>query len=142
MQFIIYDNTTGTITQWGTYDTPADLTNTTTPSNLTILPIPDISGDPGPFLMQNYVDLTSASVAPRQAMPVTLDQTQIAADGVAEATISGVPACQVSITGPLKAPLTAVSDGSIVFTTNVPGSYTITASSAPYLIYGATINAI
>lgn len=80
----------------------------------------------------------------RPTNPCTLDKTQIAADGLEEATISGLPLpCTVSVSGPINGTidLEEVDLDSLPLTFDVPGTYTVKIAAWPHLDKEFTIEA-
>lgn len=81
------------------------------------------------------------AVTARSAMSASVDVFAIAADGVEEATISGLPAgAVVSINHVVVGEVDPA--GEVVFTTDTPGEYVVRCSLFPWLDYEVTIDAI
>jgi hypothetical protein len=67
----------------------------------------------------------------RDVMAPAVSTTAIAADGVAEAVVSGLPdPCTVTVSGPLSATAT-VDGGELVFSAAAAGTYRLTFSREP-----------
>ena len=89
--------------------------------------------------------LVDGAVVPRDAMPApTVSATTIAADGVAEAVITGLPEpCRVSVRGPANSTTIDVADGEIVLTSTVAGGIEVTVDAPPaYLAWRTIIHAV
>jgi hypothetical protein len=77
----------------------------------------------------------------KEPLPGTWDVNSIAADGAETATLSGLPnPTMITITGPVQNAVEVI-DGSLEFSTDTPGSYTVTASAFPYLDQVTTVEA-
>ena len=88
--------------------------------------------------------LVDGAVVPRDAMPEpTVSATTIAADGVAEAVITGLPEpCRVLVRGPSNSTTLDVADGEIVLTSTVAGDIEVTVDASPaYLAWRTIIHA-
>lgn len=83
-------------------------------------------------------------VVPRELSPVAISTNTIAADGLEEVTISGIPAgTEISISGALVVPWTPVEGGSVTLTSTEPGRLSIRLRMPPpYLDWRGTVNAI
>lgn len=89
-----------------------------------------------------YVDDAGAHL--RQDPPITLSPTTIAADGVAEAVISGVPAGSVlTITGATAVGPATIGDGEVRLTSTAVGQLRVRLDCPPpYLRWEATVDAV
>lgn len=88
-----------------------------------------LSGVSGSPKTQRVVD---GALVDRDINAASLDVTEIDADGVDTATISGIPnPSTVTVTGPIESEQT-VTDGTLEVTTNTTGEYKIKISSFPY----------
>lgn len=72
-------------------------------------------------------------IVDRPSMSGTLDKPEILADGVDEATITGLPTeCNVTVSGPVDGS-TPVTNGTFAMTADIPGIYMVKIESWPYL---------
>lgn len=80
------------------------------------------------------------AITSKTDLPISINKNQIVADGNDTATISGIPA-SVTVTWPDD--LTEeVTDGVVEFAIDLPGTYTLTFDSVPYLKQEVTIEAV
>lgn len=88
-----------------------------------------------------YVD--GAGAHARLAPPITLSATSIAADGVAEAVIAGIPAGSVlTITGATAVDPAPIDDGEVFLTSTAVGALEVRLDCPPpYLRWEATVHA-
>jgi len=71
----------------------------------------------------------------RPAMNLTADKTQIAADGIDEVRVTGIPV------GATFRGLT-INDGELIFTTNEPGEHRLVFELWPYIDGEVVVNAV
>lgn len=89
--------------------------------------------------LTSWVD--GGALASRPAMPVSIDRSEIAADGVDEATVTGVPpGATVEMAGKPGAPV-AVDDGEVVFSTPVAGEHRLIVRAFPFLDWSVMVTA-
>jgi len=81
------------------------------------------------------------SLTARPTMPAGIDQTTISADGVDSSTIIGLPVgAEISVNSIV---IGVIDESeSFIFTTDVPGAYSVRATLFPWRDYEVTINAI
>lgn len=88
-----------------------------------------------------YYDIDSQTVLPKQTLNLSVNKDTMAADGVDEVVISGIPFPFAVMTTDMET-LYLLDDDSIEFTTNQPGQYGFIFESARYMWHEETINAI
>jgi hypothetical protein len=140
-QSLVFYTADGTITQTQVVPDFAVAAQVPLPG-MQIALIDALPADRSDFMASFYV-LAGAVIA-RQTMTPSLDHATIAADGVAVATITGLPdPCSVSITGVLAVAPTTVTGGTISLTANAVGDLNIMVTAAPaYLPWSTTVHAI
>ena len=89
---------------------------------------------------KNYVDVENLIIMEKQPFPFTTSSTQITADGINEAIISGIPA-GTTVTWP-DSQSDEVTDGVVEFAVDLPGNYTLTFTAIPYLDQEVVIEAV
>jgi len=142
IQFIAFDNTNGAIRQWGVCESLEVLESTDSPhDNIDLMAIDPID-DPPTFMAGYYVDLATRTVVARNTLTVTFDKTDLKADGIEQATMTGLPDCYVTIHGPLSVESTNVSDGTVNFTTDVAGDYEVSIWNPSYYELKVTLHAV
>lgn len=78
-------------------------------------------------------------ITPRPAMPCTVSGTQIPADGVTQAVISGVPAgAKATVDGQSL----TIDDGTLEVVSDYPGTIRVRLSLFPYLDWEVSIDCI
>jgi len=94
----------------------------------------------GPSYFYRVVD---GGIVERDGMDVALSATTIAADGVAECVLSGLPdPCTVTITGAVLAGPLTITGGSLTLTSTTPGAIAIRVTADPaWKPWEATIHA-
>lgn len=95
-----------------------------------------IEGTSDPYL--DYVDIGNKTIKKRPKMSLTIDKTSILANGSDAVTIKGIPDNAIARVGTHEVTIT---DGTLTFTTDMPGEYTICLECFPYLEEEVTINA-
>ena len=100
---------------------------------LEVVPIADELDDVTAYIVDGVVQ-------PKQQMPLVIDTSQIDADGIDEATITGIPS-GVTVEWP-DGQSDTVTDGEIRFSVDLPGTYTFRFTAVPYLNQEITIEAI
>jgi len=100
---------------------------------LEVVPIADELDDVTAYIVDGVVQ-------PKQQMPLVIDTSQIDADGIDEATITGIPS-GVTVEWP-DGQSDTVTDGEIRFSVDLPGTYTFQFTAIPYLDKEVTIEAI
>lgn len=80
------------------------------------------------------------AVVAKQPFPFTVSATQIIADGIDEAVITGIPA-GTTVTWP-DGQTDEVTDGEVAFSVDLAGTYTLRFSAIPYLDQEVTIEAV
>lgn len=76
--------------------------------------------------------LSDGAVIPRETMAPDVSATSIAADGVAEAVVAGLPQpCRVSIRGVAQWGPETVDDGEVVITSSLPGALEVRVEAPP-----------
>lgn len=87
--------------------------------------------------------VAAGQVLPRAVMTPTISAPTIAADGLAECVITGLPdTCTVTITGAVTAGPVEVPGGSLTLTSTQPGEIKISVRADPfYKVWGTTIDA-
>tara|TARA_R110000751_G_scaffold307640_1_gene430334 strand:- start:22494 stop:22919 length:426 start_codon:yes stop_codon:yes gene_type:complete len=100
-------------------------------------------GDPLASLHPSALYVNEAGAHVREDPPITLSATGIAADGVAEAVISGIPAGSVlTITGATEVDPATIDDGEVVLTSTAVGRLNVRLDCpAPYLRWEAAVDA-
>lgn len=98
----------------------------------------DLSGGRQAVLVAEWVQdqthwrVVDGAVVERAAMAPAVSAAAIAADGVAEAVISGLPdPCTVQVTGPAPVGPLEVTGGSLTLTATLPGAYRVRVSADP-----------
>ena len=85
------------------------------------------------------------TVQERPPLVVSLDRTSIAADGIDEAVLTGLPdPCEVVIDADdptVETTVAQVTGGGFVFTAEDPGTYVVEVRRFPFLPFQATIEA-
>ena len=79
-------------------------------------------------------------IVDKAAFSLTINKTEITADGIDEAIISGIPA-GTTVTWP-DSQSDEVTDGVVEFAVDLPGNYTLTFTAIPYLDQEVVIEAI
>ena len=79
-------------------------------------------------------------IVDKAAFSLTINKTEITADGIDEAIISGIPA-GTTVTWP-DSQSDEVTDGVVEFAVDLPGNYTLTFTAIPYLDQEVTIEAL
>ena len=79
-------------------------------------------------------------IVDKAAFSLTINKTEITADGIDEAIISGIPA-GTTVTWP-DSQSDEVTDGVVEFAVDLPGNYTLTFTAIPYLDQEVTIEAV
>lgn len=103
----------------------------------------NIQANENEFVIRGYADaatqfIVSGFVADKIQMPVSVDKTDINADGIDTITVSDIPEnCAYSINGMEG----IVTDGQMSLTFDDPGEYNLKLSLFPYLDYSVMINA-
>ncbi|WP_417518721.1 hypothetical protein [Marinobacter sp.] len=82
----------------------------------------------------------NSAITERQPFPFAISATQIAANGVDECVITGVPA-GTTVAWP-DGQIDTVTDGEVRFSVDLPGTYTLTFEAVPYLTQEVTIEAV
>jgi hypothetical protein len=100
--------------------------------------LPGHAAVPGRFAADDYYIEDGIPIG-RHDLSRTLTKTDIAADGVDEALIEGLPA-GTEVTVDTRLPIT-VDDGVFAFTTDLPGEYRLTLSHPQSLIEEVIVNA-
>lgn len=147
IQWSVYDNATGEILRTGYAMTleQAQL-QATTPGTSVIT----VGSDPVTQkvdVSSQYPGIVSKTPMSSGATQISASKTTLTANGVDSVTISGIPngaSCQIEVPANQGiadiAPFT-ISDGSLVLTTTVAGTYTINIHYGTNLDYSVTINA-
>ena len=102
-------------------------------TGLNAIEVTEIVGDSSHYVVDGVVQ-------PKQQMPLVIDTSQIDADGIDEATITGIPS-GVTVEWP-DGQSDTVTDGEIRFSVDLPGTYTFQFTAIPYLDKEVTIEAI
>jgi hypothetical protein len=128
----------GTLTQVG-FGLDADVAYLGTIMPLVL--IPAAPSDILSYLAENCV--VESQIVPKVSMGLSVSTTSFAANGTAEATISGVPVgALATISGAVSAGPEAITDGTLTLTSNVAGSILVTISAPPmYFDWSITLNA-
>jgi hypothetical protein len=100
---------------------------------LEVVPIADDLDDVTAYIVNGVVQ-------PKQQMPLVIDTSQIDADGIDEATITGIPS-GITVEWP-DGQSDTVTDGEIRFSVDLAGTYTFRFTAVPYLDQEITIEAI
>jgi len=79
-------------------------------------------------------------IVDKAAFSLTINKTEITADGIDEAIISGIPA-GTTVTWP-DSQSDEVTDGVVEFAVDLPGNYTLTFTAIPYLDQEVVIEAV
>jgi len=79
-------------------------------------------------------------IVDKAAFSLTINKTEITADGINEAIISGIPA-GTTVTWP-DSQSDEVTDGVVEFAVDLPGNYTLTFTAIPYLDQEVVIEAV
>lgn len=114
-------------------------------SGMTSQPLPSTPGESVVYDIGSEADDSSHYIVndtpvPLAAQPAVLDKTSIIADGVDAATLSGLPnPSTVTLLNDYTE--TIVTDGTLVFTADVPGKYRLKVDAFPYLDTEFTIDA-
>ena len=96
-----------------------------------------VAGEADP--QAEYVDLATLQPVAKTVLGASLSASSVAADGVSEVTLSGLP---VPFTVMINGDDVIVDDGSLEFSTDTPGEYTIMCQSAQYLTESFTVYAV
>lgn len=122
--YAIYKTTTGRILKIGTQSYP--LSDDQVKTGESIIPIPERSTN-------YYVDITPSphEVKVKEIHPLIANTATILANGVDTLTITGVHNPS-TVTWP-DGVVTEVTDGSISFTLDLAGSYTVKIEAIPYI---------
>lgn len=127
VEFVVYDTNTGQIKRVGS---AAD-------GQMSLQPSPKSGRAEGVLAgvadqRKHYVDLNTFQIVDRPAMLAALDVDTVVADGVAAATLSGLPMpATVRVRGPIRA-RQIIPDGNVVLTFDMAGIYFIEIISFPY----------
>jgi hypothetical protein len=100
---------------------------------LEVVPIADDLDDVTAYIVNGVVQ-------PKQQMPLVIDTSQIDADGIDEATITGIPS-GVTVEWP-DGQSDTVTDGEIRFSVDLAGIYIFRFTAVPYLDKEITVEAI
>jgi len=130
VNYIVYDSTTGQIKRTGVCAPVALPYQALTGESV----IEGVAND-----LLNYIDVTIDSIETKTTMPYTIDTTSIAADGVAESNIIGLPD-NVLVRWP-DGSSEVVTDNAVEFSTTQPGTYTIQFDAVPHLLHEIEITA-
>jgi hypothetical protein len=102
--------------------------------------IPPPPADLTAYQATHYV--ADGVVVERTEMAPNVSTTSIAADGIAVATIAGLPnPCTLVVTGPLAQAATEITDGAVEFTADVAGDYTLSITATAFLPWSVVIHA-
>ena len=102
--------------------------------------IPPPPADLPAYQAAHYV--ADGVVLERTEMAPTVSSTSIAADGVAVATIAGLPIpCTIAVSGPVPHPATELTEDAVDFTADVAGDYTISITATAFLPWSVVIHA-
>jgi hypothetical protein len=105
-----------------------------------------LQAGPGEFALEGRANdlleyVVGGVIQPRPVMSVLLDVTTVPADGLSEATFTGVPTgAAVTVRGPATDAFT-VPDGELVMTFDVPGTYRVSIEKFPFRDFEATCDA-
>jgi hypothetical protein len=94
-----------------------------------------------------YVDTSTLEIKDKPALPIQVNKYQIQADEVDELIITGLPTTEpngntISSFVTVAGNTYEVTDGEFVFTTDVPGIYTIMCEALNYLTETITVEAV
>lgn len=127
MNYIVYENLTGKITKTGRC--PVDMVALQAGDGRTV--IEGTAND-----LTEYV--VAGAVTPKPAMPVVIDKTEVTADGVDTATMTGLPdPCTLRVQGENH----LVEGGEAEVSFDLSGQYVVKIVAFPYLDFEVTINA-
>lgn len=98
--------------------------------------------DDDPAASMNGIYIVDGAITQRPDQQTTFDKTFIVANGTDIAVITGLPdPCDVEISGPVEFETTPVTGGSLSFSSDVPGIYTIRITAFPFRDFEVTIHA-
>lgn len=104
--------------------------------------VPELSYISGTYSSEDYF-LLSEEVTPRPSMPISLNKTEILADGLDTLVISGIPVdSKVVIKNASFYAEEVVTTGETNFLTNQEGEYIIEIIGFPYVTFKGSFNAI
>jgi hypothetical protein len=145
MKYYAYARLDGTIVQAGhTTETSYDAIHASLPAGLKLVDLDGPVVDGPSFISRHYYDIATTAIRPKALMTPLVGATEIAADGRAEAVISGLPdPCMVQIRGPANMAPQTVSGGSITITSEDRGRITVIVTAEPgWLPWSTDINAV
>ncbi len=112
------------------------------PAGSVVIQIAEFPDSTEGLTLRWYVD--NSIVRSRVPIAAAVSATSIAADGIAEADITGLPtpSCFCTISGAVTVPRFEITDGTLALTSNVVGSILVSITAPPpWLAWSVTISA-
>lgn len=137
MRYTIYEISSGQIVGHGTTDEPQSLSDLGVGRAALIDQPPDITPD------RHYVTGSPAAVVQRPALGATLNKPSIAANGVDQAILSGVPAGATIKVRDVHGMSDYLADGTTLeITADEPGRITVEVEAFPAAVTRYTVTAV